>query len=285
MLTQPGVILLDKPSGVTSFSAMNRVRKALRLKKAGHTGTLDPMATGVLVILTEGAARFIEYLPERAKSYRARFELGLVTDTQDTIGNVVGGKKIPVSMAQMQAALAPFRGKISQTPPMVSAVKHEGKRLYALARQGLEVERAPREIEISRLELLDEHTMEIDCSAGTYIRTLIHDWGQTLGCGAVLSALRRTRANGYDIQQCATIEQIEQGEFCVIPIENALECYPRVEISSAQAVRFQNGGALDLARVRLNGPGELHRVFGGNSFLGLGKTEKDQLKIEKLLVK
>jgi len=285
------LLLLDKPAGMTSFTAVNRARRILDLKKAGHTGTLDPMATGVLVILTNGAARFIEFLPTHQKAYRAGLRLGITTDTLDITGQVLSRRPVDVTTEEIEQALERFRGKIMQTPPMVSAIKQGGVRLYALARQGIEVERHAREVEIFSLELSEvggEYFLDAACSAGTYIRTLIDDLGRALGCGAAMTSLQRTQANGYAIDQCATLEQLERGAFHAIPVEEALVFYPEVSVTAPQATRFRNGGALDLDRLRLAAAYEessLLRVFHEREFLGLGRIKGDQLAIARLLVR
>ena len=292
------ILLLDKPEGITSFSAVSRVRRILSIKKAGHTGTLDPMATGVLPILLGGATRFSEFLPSHDKAYLAGFRLGVVTDTLDITGTVVEEKPVNITQDEIELALAPFRGKILQIPPMYSAKSQGGRRLYALARQGIEVEREAREVEIYRLEITQcpeklstvncQLSIDVECSTGTYIRSLIDDLGQSLGCGACMASLRRTKANGYDISRCVTLEQLEQGEGAAgtIPLDEALSTYPMVRVSQAQAVRFKNGGALDLARLQMQNPAEasLHRVYGDELFLGLGRVQGTELAIARLLV-
>lgn len=280
-----GLLLLDKPAGITSFSAVNRVRRILNLKKAGHTGTLDPMATGVLPILLGGATRFCEFLPSHDKAYVAGMRLGLTTDTLDITGKIVEERPVNVTRADIEAALPAFRGKIMQHPPMYSAKQQGGVRLYDLARQGIEVERPACEVEISRLELLDDSSLYVECSAGTYIRSLIDDLGRILGCGACMTSLRRMKANGYEISRCVTLEQLSLSEAPIIPLEDALSVYPAVHVTPAQAIRFGNGGALDLARLPERNPGELHRVFGNGIFLGLGRVEGDQLAIARILVR
>jgi len=292
------LILLDKPAGITSFSAVNRARRILNnqkspgiaVRKAGHTGTLDPMATGVLVILTNGAARFIEFLPSHRKAYRAGFQLGITTDTLDITGQVLTRQPVNATTEEAARALEQFRGKIMQTPPMVSAIKQDGVRLYELARQGKTVERPAREIEIFSLSLSEkdgEYFIDVACSAGTYIRTLIDDLGQSLGCGAVMTSLRRTEANGYPIERCATLEQLEHGDFSALPVEDALGYYQKVVVTAPQATRFRNGGALGLERLRLSGDyaeGSLLRVYHEQEFLGLGIIKENELAIARLLV-
>ena len=279
-----GLVLLDKPEGITSFTAVNRVRRALNCKKAGHTGTLDPLATGVLPILLGGATRFAEFLPSNRKAYLAGFQLGVTTTTLDITGEVLEERPVHVAREDILTALVPFRGKIMQVPPMVSALKKDGKRLYELARQGIEVEREPRPVEIFALELRGDE-LYVECSAGTYIRSLIDDLGRTLGCGACMTTLRRVAANGFDIAQCTPLEQIANAP--ILAMEDVLAAYPAVQVSAAQATRFRNGGALDLARLQVKNPteGELQRVFHEDIFLGLGRVQGDELAIARLLVK
>jgi len=288
-----GLLLLDKPPGITSFTAVNRTRRMLNIKKAGHTGTLDPMATGALPILLGGATRFAEFLPSHDKAYLADFQLGVITDTLDITGNVLEERPVSISREEIEAALVHFRGNIMQVPPMVSALKKDGLRLYELVRRGIEIEREARPVEIFKLELTDDDQLYIECSAGTYIRTLIDDLGKALGCGAAMSSLRRTKANGYDISLCSTLEQLEQGDFSVIPIDHALGRYAAVYVSPAQATRFRNGGHLrcsyvaSLCPVQNNAKdsieGELYRVYHENIFLGLGRVQGDELTIARLL--
>ncbi len=182
-----GILLIDKPRDWTSSDVVAKLRGVLHEKRIGHSGTLDPMATGLLVVFVGRATRAVEYAESDAKRYTARLRLGLVTDTQDTTGTALGGDLREVPREELEAVLARFRGEIEQIPPMYSAVKKDGKKLYELARKGVEVERKPRRVTISGLEILsgggDEYTLRVRCSKGTYIRTLCHDIGQTLGCG------------------------------------------------------------------------------------------------------
>jgi len=280
------LLLLDKPEGITSFSAVARARRILGIKKAGHTGTLDPMATGVLPILLGGATRFSEFLPSHDKAYVAGFRLGVRTDTLDITGTVLEERPVSVTREEIEQALAGFRGKIMQVPPMYSAKSQGGQRLYELARQGIEVEREARPVEIFTLELVGEASIHVECSAGTYIRSLIDDMGRALGCGACMTSLRRTKANGYGIERCVTLEQLEQGSTDgFVSLDEALSAYPAARISPAQAVRFRNGGALDLARLQIQNPaeGSLHRVYGNELFLGLGRIQGEELAIARLL--
>ena len=292
-----GIILLDKQQNITSFSACNRVKHALAVKKAGHTGTLDPMATGVLTIALGSATRFIELLPVHDKSYTAKVKLGITTDTLDITGTVTSESKVSVSEKDLREAVMKFKGDIMQKPPMYSAVFKDGKRLYELARQGVEVERDARPVSIFEIEASDfdgvEFTLDVSCSAGTYIRTLCDDIGRALGCGAVLTELRRTRANGFDIDACHTLEEIKEaaengsvGNY-IIPVDKCFECYESITVSEGQAKRFSNGGELNLDRIKGEFKNSLYRVYSPDgTFLGLGQADLSAgvLKVRRLLV-
>lgn len=293
-----GVLLLDKHEGVTSFWAAAQLRRICGEKKIGHTGTLDPMACGLLPVLLGGATKFCELLPVRDKAYRATFLLGAETDTLDITGKVVRQRYVGAGEADVLRALDAFRGTISQLPPMYSAVSQNGVRLYTLARQGVEVQRQARTVEIRRLELVrsnvqkGEYTIDVRCSAGTYIRSLVSDLGEALGCGAVLTALRRTEANGFSVADAHTIDALRactpaQVAELVLPIDRVLSAYPAVTVTDKQAVRFDNGGALDLVRVRgVDGEG-LYRVYDpAGRFLGLGEVRpgQNELAVRRRLV-
>ena len=289
-----GIICLDKPEGITSFGCCAFFRRLLGVKKVGHAGTLDPMATGVLPILVGRATRALSLLPVQDKRYTTTLRLGFVSDTQDIWGSVSAtGCALP-SLNEIKEALARFKGKILQTPPMMSALKHQGARLYELARQGIEVERSPRPVTVYSLELTDyddstgEVTLDCHCSKGTYIRTLCADLGELLGCGGVMTSLRRTMASGFAIGECITMEKAEElyksGDFgrFIKPIDTVFTCYGEITVSQAQAVRFKNGGALSLDRLksRVDGITRVYAPDGG--FLGLGKPENHQLAVLKL---
>lgn len=294
-----GIICVNKEKDITSFGVCAKMRGILKEKKVGHTGTLDPMATGVLPIMIGGATRFLDYLPESDKGYRAVFVLGKTTDTLDITGTVTAENEVNASKADVESVLTQFKGRIMQTPPMYSAVSVNGKRLYDLARQGIEVEREKREVEIKSLELADcnenenEYTIDVLCTKGTYIRTLIDDIGRVLGCGAVMTSLVRTYAMGFTLDDCKTLAQLQllkdSGEgfdSVLLPLEKALGTYDKVTVSPAQSNRFKNGGALDLVRVKkqLNAD-EIYRVYSSDGdFLGLGKAVETQLKVEKFFV-
>lgn len=292
-----GCIVLDKPGGLTSFSAVARVCRLTGEKKAGHTGTLDPMATGVLPIMLGGATRFSSLLPSGDKGYRARIRLGTVTDTLDITGKVLAVRPVTADAAAFAAALKRFEGTISQIPPMYSALSKDGVRLYELARQGVEVEREARSVTIHAATIIDadesagEYTVDIRCSAGTYIRSLAADLGEVLGCGAVLTALRRTMANGFTLTESVTLEQLEaEAQNGTIPgrlirVDEALKAYLPVTVTFPQAVRFGNGGALDVRRVDLPAEDGLFRVYDpGGLFLGIGERTPggDELLVKRV---
>lgn len=292
-----GIICLDKPRDMTSFMAVKRASRLLGVKKAGHTGTLDPMATGVLVIMLGHSTRFIELLPEHKKSYTARVKLGVTTDTLDITGEVLSEKPVNVTFEQLLSVAENFKGEILQTPPMYSALKKDGERLYDLARKGIEIEREQRQITIEKLEIYDfdgtEFSMDVTCSAGTYIRSLCDDIGKTLGCGAVMTDLRRTSANGFPIENAVTLEELEKlvsennAESVITSVESALLSYPEITVTTPQANRFHNGGALDYARLHGDYPAGVYRVYSPDrKLLGLGeiKEDKTDLTVRRVLI-
>ena len=290
-----GILLIDKPEGLTSFGTLIRIKKTINRKKCGHCGTLDPMATGVLTVLLGGATKFADVLPDRSKAYRATIKLGTVTDTLDITGAVLEQNEVTATRADFEAAAKGFTGRIKQIPPMYSAVSVDGKRLYELARKGETVERKERDAEIFKIDIVDcdeasgEYTVDVACSSGTYIRTLADDIGRALGCGAVLKTLRRTAANGYSVENAFTLDELEEAvangelEKHILGVDSALQAYPAVRVTAAQAVRFSNGG--ELSADRLNGvtqPG-FYRVYApGSAFLGVGEKRGDSLYVGKL---
>ncbi len=296
-----GVLLVDKPAGFTSFDVIAVVRKLTGQRKTGHTGTLDPNATGVLPVLLGSATKAQDIIPNHDKTYEAEFRLGFTTDTLDIWGQQTATFSKTADAEQVEQALRPLRGDIMQVPPMYSAVKKDGKRLYDLARQGVEVERKARPVTVYRLTLdrFDEEqqtgSLTVSCSKGTYIRTLIDDMGSALGTGAVMTALRRTQACGFSVEDCLTLEQIREraadgtlGD-AVRSTESLFAFYCAVAVSDAQAKRFQNGGALALERTGLKNKTDIDKtVFRvktrDGEFLGLGRADLAEglLKIEKL---
>ncbi len=290
-----GIICINKKQNITSFGVCAKLRGILGEKKVGHTGTLDPMAEGVLPVMIGGATRFLNFLPESDKGYRASFILGKTTDTLDITGNVTAEYENNVSESDVSEALKFFKGKIMQTPPMYSAVSVNGKRLYELARQGIEVERKEREIEIKRLELVEningEYVIDVFCSKGTYIRSLIDDIGRMLGCGAVMTSLVRTSAMGFTLENCTTLDELQQRknenigfDDILLPLDQVLSAYNKITISLAQSIRFKNGGSLDLARIKKQLiKEEIYRIYNPEgAFLGLGQAVNEELIIKRI---
>lgn len=292
-----GFVFLDKDEDMTSFFAASRLRRIFSTKKVGHTGTLDPMATGVLPVAVGGATRFIDFIPDSDKAYKARFLLGKTTDTLDITGTVLTENEVSVTRGDVEKALALFTGEIFQVPPMYSALKKDGVRLYDLARQGIEVEREKRKITVYSLSLTEyegenEFEIEVSCSKGTYIRTLIDDIGRELGCGAVMTSLRRTKANGVDIDDCITLADLQQiaekgkQEKSLHPVDSLLP-YGSITVTDNQARRFSNGGELDTARLRIAPEEGLFKVYShAGTFLGLGEITQDktQLRVKRVYV-
>lgn len=293
-----GIICINKDKGITSFGVVAKCRGILHEKKAGHTGTLDPMATGVLPIMLGGATRFLNYLPDSDKGYRASLLLGKTTDTLDITGNVLRENEVNVNREDFLSALDKFRGAVMQTPPMYSAKSVDGVRLYDLARQGVEVERKPCRVEIKSLTLVEnkgnEYVIDVLCSKGTYIRSLIDDIGRELGCGAVMTELVRTKAMGFTLDDCVSLDDLQSRrdsnpvfDDLLKSVEEMFCGYRAVTVSEAQSKRFANGGELDINRVRAElDVGELCRVYSNDSnFLGLGQRDGETLRVARLLTK
>ncbi|HEY7746862.1 MAG TPA: tRNA pseudouridine(55) synthase TruB [Desulfuromonadales bacterium] len=244
-----GILLIDKPQGMTSHDVVRRVRRLLRTRRVGHTGTLDPLATGVLPVAVGEATRIVQFLMEGDKTYRAVLKLGETMTTQDAEGEVLERRPVAgITAEAVMAAGRSFVGVIRQLPPMYSALKKDGVPLYRLARQGIEVERESREVRIDRLQILAVDlpliTLEVDCSKGTYVRTLCHDFGLALGTGAHLVALRRTRSGTFTEADCVTLEQLETDDAAKPPllsVTEALAGMPALEIDAEAARRLADG--------------------------------------------
>ena len=234
-----GIIIIDKPAGWTSMDVCAKLRGILHEKRVGHAGTLDPMATGVLPVFVGQATKAVSFAENGRKVYEAVLQLGRVTDTQDTTGETLEERAVTVTADDMRAALPRFLGEIEQNPPMYSAIKVNGQKLYDLARQGKEVARKPRRITIYDLALTEElgngqYALRVECSKGTYIRTLCHDLGQALGCGGCMAALRRTEASGFGIGEAVTLEDAaREGEALLRPLDSLFRVYPAFTIPNA----------------------------------------------------
>lgn len=290
-----GLLLLNKPKGITSFGAVARIKRLTGEKRVGHTGTLDPMATGVLPILIGRATVLSQYLIEADKGYQATIKLGLSTDSCDITGNVISQSKVDVKKLDIKGALSQFNGKQMQTPPMFSAIKQNGVRMYDLARKGEVVDIPPREIEVYSIkqtsEINSDFEFDIDTvvSKGTYIRSLCRDVGEVLGCGATLTSLTRTKTAGFTLDKCVCLDDLtpENIREHILPCDLVVEYMPKIEISEKQATRFCNGGQLSLDRIKYDvfRDGEIYRVYFKDKFIGLGvaETQQNLLKIECLV--
>ena len=293
-----GILLIDKPEGFTSFDVVAKVRGIARTRKVGHGGTLDPMATGVLPLFLGAATKACDILPDQTKAYEAWFRLGQTTDTQDCTGKVLSEREVSCTAAQVEEALSRFRGDFLQTPPMYSAIWVQGRRLYDLAREGVEVERQSRPVTVHELRLLEAreenhlYKIYVSCSKGTYVRTICHDVGQALGCGAVMTGLRRVISSGYRVEDAITIEQAQQMADAdilrekVLPVETAFTAYEKIRLTAKNARLFQNGVRLSSSRVGCAGIKGDFCVFGPDGqFLGLGCEEQGELRTRKLFVR
>ncbi len=287
-----GVLLLDKPLGYSSNQALQKVKWLLQAAKAGHTGTLDPLATGLLPLCFGEATKFAHYLTDADKVYVANVRLGITTNTGDAEGVVLSTKPVNVSQAQFERACQQFIGEISQIPPMYSALKHEGRAMYEYARAGIEIERAARVITIHSIKLnafeQDVASITVKCSKGTYIRTLAEDIGNVLGCGAHLSGLRRTATANYQIAQTITLAQFEamlpaQRDLILLPADSAVQHLPAITLDADSTFYLQQGQAVWQSGVIPKG---LIRLYDEQTqFLGLGEQQSDgKITPKRLLV-
>ena len=282
-----GIIIIDKPAGWTSMDVCAKLRGMFHEKRVGHAGTLDPMATGVLPVFIGRATRAVEFATDSDKEYIAGLKLGVVTNTQDTTGEILEERPVEVSGEQLRAVLDRFTGDIEQIPPMYSAIKIGGKKLYELARKGKEVERKPRPVTIHALELEgwpdagEEFTLRVVCSKGTYVRTLCHDIGQALGCGGCMSSLRRVKAAGFTLADSVTLEAVQatvdrgEGESLLLPVDAYFVGLPMLVLKTAGAEKkIRNGAALTVRDI----PDGEYRVYGADkTFLILGRVADSRL--------
>lgn len=262
-----GVLLLDKPVGLSSNDALLKAKRVLNAKKAGHTGTLDPFATGLLPLCFGEATKFSQDLLEADKTYEATVHLGIMTTTGDTEGEVIEQRDVDVTREQVEAALARFRGPIFQVPPMYSALKRDGKALYEYAREGITLEREARPVTIHALSLVDYSApylkILVTCSKGTYVRVLGEDIGAALGCGAHLNALRRVQVGALSTERMITLEDLQAHPdplSLLAPVDALLSSFPSVELTSELAKRFLNGQRLALGKEAIAVPAQLGRV-------------------------
>lgn len=246
-----GVVLIDKPLGITSHDVIARLRRRFNTRRIGHAGTLDPLATGLLVVAVGPATRFLQYLPLEPKEYVGVIRFGIETTTQDAEGEVVAQKPVPKDLLfEVDYAMPEFKGSIQQIPPMYSAVKKEGKPLYTYARRGEAVEREPRSVFISEVEVLGQDGNDVEirvvCSGGTYMRTYAHDLGQRLGCGAHLASLRRTRVGKFEIEDAVSLEEVSEDD--VWPLAEALPPTPLVSLTHRQVESIRQGQSIGYSR-------------------------------------
>ncbi len=280
-----GIVVVDKPAGWTSQDVAAKLRGVLHERRIGHGGTLDPLATGVLPLFVGRATRAVEYFEAAEKEYVALLRLGLVTNTQDTSGETLETRPVETDRATLEAVLQDFTGELEQIPPMYSAVKIHGQKLYELARKGREVERQPRRIMIFSLALESgtgtDWTLRVRCSKGTYIRTLCHDIGQRLGCGGCMAGLRRTAAGRFTLSDSVPLQTLIESsdpEAFLWPVETLFEDLPAVRLTRAQEKPCRNGAPI---RFPDGKPGR-YRVYGADGgFLMLGRWEQGKLWTEK----
>jgi tRNA pseudouridine55 synthase len=276
-----GVLLLDKPCGITSNAALQAVRRAYNAEKAGHTGTLDPLACGLLPLCFGEATKFAGELLTADKEYEATMCLGVTTDSADSEGTILERRPVSVDLAQIDAAFQQFTGSLLQLPPMYSALKRNGKPLYEYARAGIDVERSPRAIVVHRLELMgfadDQVSFRVACSKGTYVRTLAEDLGSILGCGAHLTALKRTRLGRLHLSESVSFDRLNAANDTdrlelLQPVDSLLGDLPLVRLGDAESARFGQGQSVPLHCDPIVPQGRV-RVFSTTRFLGLGETD------------
>jgi len=301
-----GILIIDKPAGWTSHDAVAKLRGALKQKRIGHGGTLDPIATGVLPVFIGRATRAAEFCENTEKEYIAQIKLGITTDTQDITGNVLSETDVNITADDLISVLPGFTGKQKQIPPMYSAKKKDGKKLYDLARKGIEIPREAADINIFELELLEDTGSEdkgtvpvscelgqgdrppvlrVVCSKGTYIRTLCHDIGEKLGCGGVMSALRRTRVGVYTIETAHSLDDVlamcltDSVKHIILPVDSIFSHYPGITIPDSEVKKAKNGASCDVSgNIQ---PGK-YRVYAPNGeFLLLGEVVNNRIKTIK----
>lgn len=277
-----GIIVVNKPQGWTSMDICAKLRGIFREKRIGHAGTLDPMATGVLPVFIGRATRAVEFAGEGEKEYIAGLKLGVVTNTQDTSGEVLQTAPFCGTLADLEAVLPQFRGDIQQIPPMYSAIKINGKKLYELARKGREVERPPRPVTIHSLTVEEQvgpadFILRVRCSKGTYVRTLCHDIGQALGCGGTMSSLQRTMAAGFTLEQAVTMEDIQQADdpaALLLPVDAYFSRHPALTVEADVERKIRNGMTVVLPEVA---PNEYRVYSAQGEFLALCREEDGKL--------
>ncbi len=294
-----GIVIVDKPTGASSNDVLQRVKRLYGAAKAGHTGSLDPLATGILPVCLGEATKLSQYLLDSDKSYRTVAKLGVRTNTGDAEGEVVQERPVAVTRSDLEPVLTRFRGPIEQIPSMFSALKHKGKPLYQYAREGIEIERESRKVNIYRLTLLefrgDEMVLEVDCSKGTYIRTLVEDIGEMLGCGAHVADLRRLKAGPYEEERSYTLEQLEEVrdggghaalDGLLLEQDSAVSHWPSVLLGEHSSHYLTQGQPVQVSRAPTSGFVRIYRNVEGEPrvFLGIGEIQDDGLVAPRRLV-
>lgn len=291
-----GVLLLDKPQGMTSNDALQKVKRLFNAKKAGHTGALDPLATGMLPICFGEATKFSQYLLDSDKRYQVIAKLGERTDTSDADGQIICSKPVNITQSQIDEALTHFRGDILQVPTMFSALKHQGKPLYEYARQGIVIEREARPITVYENQFIQfdvtnhELTLEIHCSKGTYIRTIIDDLGELLGCGAHVIYLRRLQVSNYPIKNMVTLEALQNladKDELLMPVDSPMNEYPKVILSEQQGKNILLGRTIEIDttinEVNVSTKENLVRIYQDQRFIGAGIQTNNKLSPKRLI--
>ena len=309
-----GILIIDKPESFTSHDVVARLRRILKTKRIGHTGTLDPFATGVLVMLVGKATRLAQFLDRDAKEYEAVIRFGFETDTGDRTGQRKAKderrKAEELKIEELGNALKDFRGEIEQTPPMYSAKKVDGKKLYELARKGVEIERKPVKVSIYELEIIEQqrtqkdkegeikdqilktedHALRVACSAGTYIRTLAEDIGKKIGVGAHLAELRRTRAGKFDLSKAVTIEELEKISAAaklsdvLISMNEAVAHLPKIALNAEEIKNTQNGKKLNFERIEIESNQAIRMIDVAENLIAIGFYSKQEKYIQPKLV-
>ena len=287
-----GVLILDKPKGITSQKAVSEVNKIIKAKRAGHTGTLDPFATGVLPICFNKATKIIPYMKNDFKKYDALIHLGISTDTLDSTGQVTKERDPGIlNKNTITDAFSKYKGKINQIPPMFSAIKKDGVRLYKLARRGIEVQRAPREVTIKEIELLDYKPpfirFMVECSRGTYIRVLAADISNDLGCAGHLEELRRIESDGFSIDEALTIEDIKSGHFELTSLKDVLSHMKEVNVSSDLACQIRQGKQIKKSHMNLNDlpyfeAGDHLKIYEDSNLVSITEANMDSSELGDL---
>lgn len=282
-----GIILIDKPQEWTSHDVVGKLRGILHERRIGHSGTLDPLATGLLVIFVGRATRAVEFAEADTKEYIAGLKLGISTDTQDITGRVISSDGEVPDEFQLRKALEKFKGELEQIPPMYSAIKVGGKKLYELARKGESIERRPRHITVFDLDIAgradDDYVLRVSCSKGTYVRTLCNDIGQALGCGGCMSRLRRTKAGVFSVEDAYTIAEVQEAadrgeaESLIIPLDTLFSEFNKLTVPAVAEKKLRNGSI-----VNISAPDGKYRVYSeSNEFLLLGEVQSGRLKTIK----